>query len=119
MGQAGEFVHLALALRQTRRVLTAMILCAGFGTRLRPLTDELPKPLVPVGDRPLLAHILGRLRTAGVTRAVLNLHHKSEEIIRNLDNLPIEPQVMVEAEILGTAGGVAAARQLLGPGPVV
>jgi len=119
MGQAGEFVHLAFGLRQTRRVLTAMILCAGFGTRLRPLTDELPKPLVPVGDRPLLAHILGRLGAAGVTRAVLNLHHKPHEIIRSLDNLPIESQVTVEAEILGTAGGVAAARHLLGLGPVV
>ena len=119
MAQAGEFVHLAFGLRQTRWVLTAMILCAGFGTRLRPLTDELPKPLVPVGDRPLLAHILDRLRLAGVSRAVLNLHHKPDEIIRTIDSLPLQPQVLVEAEILGTAGGVAAARHLFGPGPVV
>lgn len=96
-----------------------MILCAGFGTRLRPLTDELPKPLVPVGDRPLLAHILERLRLAGVTRVVLNLHHKSDEIIRSLNGLPLEAQVLVEEEILGTAGGVAAARHRFGPGPVL
>jgi len=115
----GEFVHLAFGLRQTRGVLTAMILCAGFGTRLQPLTDELPKPLVPVGDRPLLAHILDRLRLAGVTRAVLNLHHKPDEIIKSINGLPLQPQVVVEAQILGTAGGVAAARPLLGPGPVL
>jgi len=119
MAHAGEFVHLTFGLRQTRWVLTAMILCAGFGTRLRPLTDELPKPLVPVGDRSLLAHILDRLRLAGVQRAVLNLHHKPDEIIRNIDLLPMQPQVSVEVEILGTAGGVAAARHLFGPGPVV
>ena len=96
-----------------------MILCAGLGTRLRPLTDELPKPLVPVGDRPLLAHILERLLQAGTAHAVLNLHHKSEEIMRNLNELPLTPQVVVEAEILGTAGGVAGARHLFGPGPVL
>lgn len=96
-----------------------MILCAGFGTRLRPLTDELPKPLVPVGDRPLLAHILGRLERAGVSRAVLNVHHKQGEMIAAINGLPLVPQVSVEAEVLGTAGGVAAARPLLGPGPVL
>lgn len=96
-----------------------MILCAGLGTRLRPLTDELPKPLVPVGDRPLLVHILERLAHAGVARAVLNLHHKSDEIISILDSLPIVPQVVHESKILGTAGGIAAARHLFGPGPLV
>lgn len=96
-----------------------MILCAGLGTRLKPLTDELPKPLVPVGDRPLLAHILERLERAGVTRAVLNVHHKPEEIIRFINSLPVMPQVVTETDILGTAGGVAAARPLLGAGPVI
>lgn len=96
-----------------------MILCAGLGTRLRPLTDELPKPLVPVGDRPLLVHILERLARAGVTRAVLNLHHKSEEIINIINKLPIVPQVIHESEILGTAGGIAAARHLFDRGPLV
>ncbi|HEU5074186.1 MAG TPA: sugar phosphate nucleotidyltransferase [Polyangiaceae bacterium] len=96
-----------------------MILCAGLGTRLRPLTDELPKPLVPVGDRPLLAHIMQRLLRAGVTHGVLNVHHKSEKILNIIDSLPLLPQVVHEAEILGTAGGIAAARPLFGPGPLV
>src|SRR6186713_2839260 len=97
----------------------AMVLAAGRGTRLRPLTDELPKPLVPVGDRPLLAHILERLASAGVERAVMNVHHKPEEMLRSFDVLPFMPQVITEVEILGTAGGVAAARPLLGPAPVL
>jgi mannose-1-phosphate guanylyltransferase len=96
-----------------------MILCAGLGTRLKPLTDELPKPLVPVGDRPLLAHILERLALAGVTRAVMNVHHKSDEMLSSIVSLPLRPQVVVELEILGTAGGVAAARPFLEPAPVV
>lgn len=106
-------------MRHTRRVSTAMILCAGFGTRLSPLTDELPKPLVPVGDRPLLAHILERLQRAGVTRAVLNVHHKPSEMLSAINSLPLMPQVVTETEILGTAGGVAAARHLFGSGPVI
>src|SRR6187431_232569 len=85
-------------------MLRAMVLCAGLGTRLRPLTDELPKPLVPVGDRPLLAHILERLASAGVERAVMNVHHKPEEMLRSFDVLPFMPQVITEVEILGTAG---------------
>src|SRR5688572_12446119 len=97
----GEFVHLGFGFGQTRRVLATMILCAGLGTRLKPLTDELPKPLVPVGDRPLLAHILERLALAGVERAVLNVHHKADEIIKTIESLPLKPQVITEVEILG------------------
>jgi len=115
----GEFVHLGVGFGQTGRVVMSMILCAGLGTRLRPLTDELPKPLVPVGDRPLLAHILERLASVGVERAVMNLHHKPEEILSSLESLPFKPQVITEVEILGTAGGVAAARPLLGPAPIL
>src|SRR5690606_24468892 len=54
--------------------MRTMILCAGFGQRSRPLTDELPKPLLPVGDRPLLAHIARQLRAKGRTEAVANTH---------------------------------------------
>ena len=57
----------------------AMVLCAGLGTRLRPLTDELPKPLVPVGDKPLLARIADSLRSAGIDGFVVNTHHLSHE----------------------------------------
>ncbi len=96
-----------------------MVLCAGFGTRLRPLTDELPKPLVPVGDRPLLAHILIRLARTGVQHAVVNVYHKDEAFLGTFNGLPLVPQVIHESELLGTAGGIAGARGLLGDGPCV
>lgn len=97
----------------------AMVLCAGLGTRLRPLTDELPKPLVPVGGRPLLAHIAARLRRAGLSELVLNTHHLPEAFA-NLDaSLGCKVHRVHEPEIRGTAGGVAGARQMFGAPPIV
>jgi mannose-1-phosphate guanylyltransferase len=94
-----------------------MILAAGFGTRLRPLTDELPKPLVPVGDRAAVAHIADRLAKAGIEEAVLNTHHLAEAFTpRRIAALPLRLRVIHEASILGTAGGVANAAPLLGEG---
>ncbi|MDI1478788.1 sugar phosphate nucleotidyltransferase [Polyangium sp. y55x31] len=98
----------------------AMILCAGLGTRLRPITDELPKPLVWVGDRPLLAHIAERLARGGVRRAVLNTHHLADRFdARILGALPLDASIVHEPKILGTAGGVAGAAAALGPGDVL
>ena len=97
----------------------AMLLCAGLGTRLRPLTDELPKPLVPVGDRALVAHVIDSLSRQGVGGFVLNAHHLPEILSSFVQGLDVEAQVVVEAEILGTAGGVRGALPLLGPAPVL
>ena len=96
-----------------------MVLCAGLGTRLRPLTEELPKPLVPVGDRSVLDHIAGRLLCAGIDSIVVNVHHLPERFGREIDRLPLEATIVHEPVIRGTAGGLAGARQRLGPGPVV
>lgn len=97
-----------------------MILAAGLGTRLRPLTDELPKPLVPVGDRPAVAHIAERLARAGITEAVLNTHHLAAAFTpARIEPLPLRLRVIHEAAILGTGGGVANAAALLGAGDVV
>ncbi len=97
-----------------------MILAAGFGTRLRPLTDELPKPLVPVGDRAAVAHIADRLAKAGIAEAVLNTHHLAEAFTpRRIAALPLRLRVIHEPSILGTAGGVANAAPLLGDGEVI
>lgn len=98
---------------------SALILAAGFGTRLRPLTTELPKPVVPVGDRPLLAHVAAACRRAGAQTLVANLHHDHQKISRIIEELSLNIEVVVEAEIRGTAGGVAGARHLLGPGAVL
>lgn len=98
---------------------SALILAAGFGTRLRPLTLELPKPVVPVGDRPLLAHVAAACRRAGAERLMANLHHDHEKISSIINELSLGIDVMVEAEIRGTAGGVAGARSRLGSGAVL
>lgn len=97
----------------------AMLLAAGLGTRLRPLTDELPKPLVPLGDRPLLSHALGALAAAGLAPpTVVNTHHMADEFLNLSEALLATLNVVHEAEIRGTAGGIAGARALLSP-PVV
>jgi mannose-1-phosphate guanylyltransferase len=86
-----------------------MILAAGLGTRLRPLTDLVPKPLVPIGDRPAIGHLVEALAAAGFSRVVANAHHLAAAI----EAIPAaDPrlEVSVEAELLGTAGGVRLAR---------
>lgn len=83
----------------------ALVLAAGFGRRLAPLTDELPKPLVPVGDRPLLQSLLEKLLEAGVPSTWVNVHHHSDKIISFCNHLGLKPQVSHELRILGTAGG--------------
>jgi mannose-1-phosphate guanylyltransferase len=95
---------------------SALILAAGFGTRLRPLTLELPKPVVPVGDRPLLAHVAASCRRAGVTKLIVNVHHEHDKISSVIKDLALEIQVIVEPQIRGTAGGVAGAREHFEPG---
>jgi mannose-1-phosphate guanylyltransferase len=95
-----------------------MVLAAGMGTRLRPLTEELPKPLVPVGDRPALAHVLDRLASAGFGRVVVNAHHGPEPMERFVGERT-GVALSNERDLLGTAGGVAHAAPLLGPGEVL
>ena len=98
----------------------AMVLAAGFGTRLRPLTEELPKPLVPIGDRSMLEHVVERLRQAGVRRVVINTHHLPERYDgRVLERLGLDTVLVHETRIRGTAGGVAGAQQALGEGEVL
>ncbi len=94
-----------------------MLLCAGLGTRLRPLTDELPKPLVWLGERPLLASLLTALEPSLVGVVVVNTHHLSCELEAFAASCGRELRISHEQELLGTAGGVQAARELLGPGP--
>jgi mannose-1-phosphate guanylyltransferase len=95
-----------------------MVLAAGMGTRLRPLTDLVPKALVPVGDRPALAHVLARLVAAGLGPIAVNGHHGLEQVESFLREHPTVA-LSRESELLGTAGGVAGAAALLGAGDVV
>lgn len=99
-------------------VSQALVLCAGFGTRLRPLTDELPKPLLPFGDRSLLEHAVSALRAAGFDKVLANTHHLHDVFVNEIDRLQLEIEVAHELRIRGTAGGIAGVRTRLGPGPL-
>jgi len=98
---------------------TAMVLAAGLGTRMRPLTGRMPKPLVEVAGKPLIDHVLDRLAAAGVARAVVNVHHFAEQIERHLAARS-EPRIEISDErgiLLGTGGAVVKALPLLGAAP--
>jgi MurNAc alpha-1-phosphate uridylyltransferase len=97
---------------------TAMILAAGLGLRMRPVTETLPKPLVEVGGRTLLDRTLDRLDDAGVDKVVVNLHHLGSLIETHLAQRQ-KPAIEFspEAELLETGGGVAKALPLLGDEP--
>ena len=89
--------------------MRAMLFAAGLGTRLRPLTDHMPKALVPVGGRPLLDITASRLRAAGVTEMVINVHHFSDQIIDYVNTHDMGMQVSISDEtdaLLDTGGGL-------------
>lgn len=92
-----------------------MILAAGYGTRLRPITYTMPKPMVPLAGRPLIAHLVGFVESAGVREIVVNLHHFPEMIEQYLRSsfANIDFHFSHEPEILGTGGGVRKMRSLL------
>jgi N-acetyl-alpha-D-muramate 1-phosphate uridylyltransferase len=104
-----------------RRPHTAMVLAAGLGTRMRPLTLERPKALVEVGGRPLIDHVLDRLAAAGVRRAVVNVHAFADQMEAHLRHRP-DLEIVISDEragLLETGGGLKAARSLLGDEPIL
>lgn len=95
----------------------AVVLCAGEGTRLRPITDEIPKPLVRVGGRPLLGWNLEVLAGAGIEEVIINLHHKPEKIVAYVGDggrFGLGVHYTFEEELLGTAGALDRMRAHLG-----
>ncbi|MGE3064514.1 MAG: nucleotidyltransferase family protein [Hyphomicrobiaceae bacterium] len=101
---------------------TAMVLAAGLGTRMRPLTDHVPKPMVPLAGRTLIDRVLDRLRDAGVRRAVVNVHHHADILERHLGSRTGPPQIVISDErsrLLDTGGGVVQALPELGRKPFV
>ena len=100
---------------------TAMVLAAGLGTRLRPITDTLPKPLIPVAGRSLLDRCLDRLVEAGVTRAVVNIHWLGDKIRNHLlQRGDIAITISDESDLLlETGGGIVHALPLLGDAPFI
>ncbi|RZN30941.1 nucleotidyltransferase family protein [Bradyrhizobium sp. Leo121] len=97
----------------------AMVLAAGLGLRMRPLTDHMPKPLVSVAGQPLLDHVLDKLAAAGVSEAVVNVHYLPDQIIEHVKTRK-QPRVIISDErdnVLGTGGAVVKALPLLGREP--
>ena len=98
---------------------TAMVLAGGLGVRMRPLTDKLPKPLIEVGGKALLDHVLDKLVAAGVETAVVNVHHLADLMERHLARRTI-PRIVISDErkkLLGTGGAVLKALPQLGDAP--
>jgi N-acetyl-alpha-D-muramate 1-phosphate uridylyltransferase len=97
----------------------AMVLAAGIGIRMRPLTDRMPKPLVRVGGRALIDYVLDRLADAGVERAIVNVHHFADQIEHHLDGRQ-RPHVIISDEreqLLDTGGGIVKSLATLGNDP--
>ncbi len=101
------------------RPTTAMVLAAGLGKRMRPLTDVVPKPMVRLGGSPLIDHVLDRLAAAGIERAIVNVHYLPDILERHLASRA-KPQIIISNErdtLLDTGGGLVRALPLLGPEP--
>jgi MurNAc alpha-1-phosphate uridylyltransferase len=101
------------------RPTKAMVLAAGLGVRMRPLTDRMPKPLVRVAGQPLLDHVLDKLGGAGVSEAVVNVHYLPDQIIEHTSSRK-KPRVIISDErdlVLGTGGAVVKALPQLGNAP--
>ncbi|MDV6319298.1 N-acetylmuramate alpha-1-phosphate uridylyltransferase MurU [Chromohalobacter sp. HP20-39] len=100
--------------------MKAMILAAGLGTRMRPLTDHCPKPLLPVAGKPLIVHHLERLAAAGITDIVINVSYRAEQIVEALGDgqrFGVSLAFSHETTPLETAGGIRHALPLLGNAP--
>jgi MurNAc alpha-1-phosphate uridylyltransferase len=101
------------------RMTTAMVLAAGLGQRMRPLTADRPKPLVEVDGQALIDRVLDRLAAGGIETAVVNIHYLGEQIIDALAARK-RPRIVISderGELLDTGGGVAKALALLGDAP--
>lgn len=97
-----------------------MVLAAGLSTRMRPLASSIPKPLVRLAGRPLIDHVLDRLASAGVARAVVNVHYHADQIEAHLKERNGAPEIMLSDErdgLLDTGGGVRRALPKLGEHP--
>ena len=97
------------------KVTKAMILAAGFGTRLRPLTDTAPKPLIPYNGKPMIETAISRLKAAGINEFVINAHHHAEQMEEYFQHRKGTEKITLikEHEILGTGGALLNARELL------
>lgn len=108
----GRVVDMALLsdlVKELQPPLSAVVMAGGYGTRLRPLTKDLPKTMLPVGGRPLLELIIEQLRQSGIQRINVTTHHRAEKIIKHFGDgkaFGVEIKYVTEARPLGTAGAL-------------
>lgn len=103
------------------KIEDAMVLAAGLGTRMRPITDTIPKPLVPIAGKAMIDYGLDALAQAGVKRAVVNVHHFADQMIAHLASRK-EPEIILSDEteqLMNSGGGLAKGLKLLGRVPVL
>ena len=105
----------------SKSIDTAMLLAAGLGTRMQPLTSSQPKPLMILAGRPLIDHVLDRLAVAGIRRAVVNVHYKADMLEAHLAGRQL-PHIIISDErqqLLETGGGIRKALPFLGSNPFI
>lgn len=105
-----------------QQIKRAMVLAAGLGQRMRPLTDTLPKPLVPFAGKPLVDHVLTRLWNAGITQAVVNVHYRADQLSRHLRVQQAGCDIIISDErdlLLDTGGGIIKALPHFGSEPFI
>lgn len=123
LDEHGRVVDLALLSEFANELslpVTAVVMAGGYGKRLRPLTNNIPKPMLPVGDRPLLERIVDHLKDSGVNRILMTTHYKPEKIIKHFGDghaFGVEISYLEEDEPMGTAGALRRAVQ--GDGPLL
>ena len=104
----------------TTHVTTAMLMAAGLGKRMRPLTATRPKPLVKVAGQPLIDHALDRLKAGGIERVVVNVHYLADHVVAHMKLRKRPPEILISDErdkLLETGGGLMKAKPLLGDAP--
>ncbi|MBP1858794.1 nucleotidyltransferase family protein [Rhizobium herbae] len=104
-----------------RPIKNAMVLAAGLGTRLRPITDTMPKPLVPIADKPMIDYVLDLLDGAGVETVAVNVHHFADSMEAHLAKRS-RPRIVISDEraaLMNSGGGLAKGLKLLPEGPVL
>ena len=102
--------------------MNGLIYAAGLGTRLMPLTRDIPKALVEVAGKPMLERVIERLKAVGVNRIVVNVHHHADKVVRFLQTHDFGVEILVSDEsdlLLDTGGGLWNAQRLFAEGPVI
>lgn len=100
-------------------IKNAMVLAAGLGTRMRPITDTIPKPLVKIAGKPMIDYALDALVEAGAEKIVVNVHHHADQMIAHLETRT-DAEILISDErsqLMNSGGGLAKGLKLLEPGP--